>query len=439
MEVLIKAAQLILSLSILVVLHEFGHFLFAKLFKTRVEKFYLFFNPGFSLFRVKKGETEYGMGWLPLGGYVKISGMIDESMDKEQMKQPPKPYEFRSKPAWQRLLIMLGGVLMNFILAMLIYSSVLYVWGDRYLPTQNAEYGIAADSLAESVGFQDGDKIVSVEGKKVENFFKIHAEILLNEAETVVVKRDGRLKEVHIPSSSMREIIKDQTFISPRVPVKVQQVQKETEAAEAGLKPGDKILGINKKEEIFFYDELREKLKENRNKKADLIIEREGQIDTLPISVPESGVLGFALAGVQEFFELNKISYGFFESIPAGISRGVQTFKDYLKQLKLIFSPQTKAYKEVGSFITIGKIFPSQWDWYSFWNLTAFLSIILGILNVLPIPALDGGHVMFLLYEIVSGHKPSEKFLEYAQIVGMIILLTIFVYAIGNDFIRHVF
>jgi regulator of sigma E protease len=237
----------------------------------------------------------------------------------------------------------------------------------------------------------------------------------------------------------MREIIKDQTFISPRVPVKVQQVQKETEAAEAGLKPGDKILGINKKEEIFFYDELREKLKENRNKKADLIIEREGQIDTLPISVPESGVLGFALAGVQEFFELNKISYGFFESIPAGISRGVQTFKDYLKQLKLIFSPQTKAYKEVGSFITIGKIFPSQWDWYSFWNLTAFLSIILGILNVLPIPALDGGHVMFLLYEIVSGHKPSEKFLEYAQIVGMIILLTIFVYAIGNDFIRHVF
>src|SRR6056297_1975532 len=328
---------------------------------------------------------------------------------------------------------------MNFILAMLIYSSVLYVWGDRYLPTQNAEYGIAADSLAESVGFQDGDKIVSVEGKKVENFFKIHAEILLNEAETVVVKRDGRLKEVHIPSSSLRDIIKDQTFMNPRVPVKVQQVQKETEAAEAGLKPGDKILGINKKEEMFFYDELREKLKENRNKKADLIIEREGRIDTLPVNVPESGVLGFALAGVQEFFELNKINYGFFESIPAGISRGVQTFKDYLKQLKLIFSPQTKAYKEVGSFITIGKIFPAQWDWYSFWNLTAFLSIILGILNVLPIPALDGGHVMFLLYEIISGHKPSEKFLEYAQIVGMIILLTIFVYAIGNDFIRHVF
>jgi len=439
MEVLIKVAQLILSLSILVILHEFGHFLFAKLFKTRVEKFYLFFNPGFSLFRIRKGETEYGMGWLPLGGYVKISGMIDESMDKEQMKQPPKPFEFRAKPAWQRLLIMLGGVMMNIILAMMIYSSILYVWGDRYLPTENAKYGIMTDSLAESVGFQDGDKIVAVEGKKVENFHKIHAEILLNEARSVVVKRDGMLKEIQIPSSSLRKIIKDQTFLEPRIPVKVQQVQKNTAAEKAGLMPGDRIVGLNQKQEMFFYDEFKEKLEKHKNQKVDLIIERNNQVDTLPLTVPESGLLGFALAGVQEFFELNRNTYGFFEAIPAGISRGVETFGDYLKQLKLIFSPETKAYKEVGSFITIGKIFPSQWDWYSFWNLTAFLSIILGIINILPIPALDGGHVMFLLYEIISGQKPSEKFLEYAQIVGMIIILSISVYAIGNDFIRHVF
>ncbi|HMA61782.1 MAG TPA: RIP metalloprotease RseP, partial [bacterium] len=310
MEVLIKVAQLILSLSILVILHEFGHFLFAKLFKTRVEKFYLFFNPGFSLFRIRKGETEYGMGWLPLGGYVKISGMIDESMDKEQMKQPPKPFEFRAKPAWQRLLIMLGGVMMNIILAMMIYSSILYVWGDRYLPTENAKYGIMTDSLAESVGFQDGDKIVAVEGKKVENFHKIHAEILLNEARSVVVKRDGMLKEIQIPSSSLRKIIKDQTFLEPRIPVKVQQVQKETAAEKAGLRPGDRIVGLNQKQEMFFYDEFKEKLEKHKNQKVDLIIERNNQVDTLPLTVPESGLLGFALAGVQEFFELNRNTYG---------------------------------------------------------------------------------------------------------------------------------
>ncbi len=440
MEILIKALQLILSLSILVILHEFGHFIFAKLFNTRVEKFYLFFNPGFSLFKVKKGETEYGMGWLPLGGYVKISGMIDESMDKEQMKKPPQPHEFRAKPAWQRLLIMLGGVMVNFILAIIIYAGVLFVWGEKYLPTEEVnKNGFMVDSLAESVGFQDGDKIIAVNGKHIEKYRNIFQEIILDRPATVEVKRGFETKRITIPDSVFPQLLNNPQFFQPRFPPSIGKIKEGAPAAKAGLKAGDRIVAING-EEIHFHDQLQDKLSGLKNKEISLKVIRGDETREFSLTVNEKGHIGFyASANMSEIYNLRTINYGVLTSIPAGIGKGVETFKSYLKQLGLIFTPETGAYKEVGSFITIGKIFPGTWDWYSFWNLTAFLSIILAIINVLPIPALDGGHVMFLSYEIISGHKPSDKFLEYAQIVGMLIILTIFVYAIGNDFVRHIF
>jgi regulator of sigma E protease len=440
MEILVKAAQLILSLSILVILHEFGHFLFAKLFNTRVEKFYLFFNPGFSVFKLKKGETEYGMGWLPLGGYVKISGMIDESMDKEQMKKPPQPYEFRAKPAWQRLLIMLGGVLVNFILAIIIYASVLFVWGEKYIPTAEVnKYGIMADSLAETVGFQDGDEILEVNGKEVVKFRNVFQEMILNRPSTVTVKRAEGVKTISIPDSVFPRLLNDPAFFQPRIYPIVGKVKEGAPADKAGLKQGDRIIAING-EDIRFHDELEDKLSNLKKEKITINVKRDNETKELSLTVNERGHIGFyAGANLSEIYDLRTLNYTFLASIPAGIDKGIETFKSYLKQLGLIFTPETGAYKEVGSFITIGKIFPGSWDWYSFWNLTAFLSIILAIINVLPIPALDGGHVMFLAYEMITGHKPSDKFLEYAQIVGMLILLTIMVYAIGNDFVRHIF
>lgn len=428
-------AQLILSLSILVILHEFGHFIFAKIFKTRVEKFYLFFNPGFSLFRFRKGETEYGMGWLPLGGYVKISGMIDESMDKEQMSKPPQPWEFRSKPAWQRLLIMLGGVTMNFILAILIYASVLFAWGEQYLPNDNVKYGIAADELAEQIGFKDGDRIVSIEGKKVERFSEIPKTILLEKANNVTVQRDGQLQQVHIPDTVFPRLLNDPQFINLRMPAVIGGFSEDSPAKEAGLKPGDRIVEVNG-QEVRFFDQLKGVLEGKNNEEISVTVERDNQKQTVQLTTTQEGHIGFYVGNMNKYFQLEQKRYNFVAAIPAGIGKGVQTFQEYLKQLGLIFTPETEAYKEVGGFITIGKIFPGVWDWYAFWNLTAFLSIILAIINVLPIPALDGGHVMFLFYEILSGQKPSDKFLEYAQIAGMLILLAILVYANGNDIVK---
>lgn len=442
MEVfLIKAAQLVLSLSLLVIIHEFGHFLFARIFKTRVEKFYLFFDPWFSLFKVKKGETEYGVGWLPLGGYVKISGMIDESMDKEAMKLPPQPYEFRSKKSWQRLLIMIGGVVMNFILAFILYIAVLYAWGEQYLPTANMKYGIEVDSVGMKIGLRNGDKILSVDNMPVENFRKIIPTVILDKARTIQVERDGQKVDVEVSDEDLAMLIKSKGVLSFRIPFdyKVAKFAKSSAAKEAGLKVGDQIVGMSG-HSFAFNDEFKNALHDSIGKKIVLNVLRDNQKMDFPMVIPAEGVLGIALdLDLEKIFEFKTIRYSLIESIPAGFSRGISTINDYLKQFKLIFSPKTKAYESLGGFIAIGNIFPGAWNWYDFWNMTAFLSIILGVMNLLPIPALDGGHVMFLLFEMITGRKPGDKFLEYAQIAGMVLLLALVLYANGNDIFKLVF
>ncbi|MDD2304369.1 MAG: RIP metalloprotease RseP [Prolixibacteraceae bacterium] len=433
--VLIKAAQLVLSLSLLVIIHEFGHFMFARLFKTRVEKFYLFFDPWFSLFKVKKGDTEYGVGWLPLGGYVKISGMIDESMDKEAMKLPAQPYEFRAKKTWQRLLIMVGGVVMNFILAFIIYIGILYAWGESYLPTANVKYGIEVDSIGMKVGFQNGDKILSVANMPVEDFRKVVPTIILDKASAVQVERNGEKVDVEISDEDLALMIKNRLDMSFRIPFnyKIAKIAKDSPAKEAGLNVGDQILGMDSLR-YEYNDQFKAALRENIGKKITLNVMRNNQEMALPIVIPPTGALGIALdLNLEKIFELKTIEYSLVESIPAGINRGLSTISDYLKQFKLIFSPKTKAYESLGGFIAIGNIFPGAWSWFSFWSMTAFLSIILGVMNLLPIPALDGGHVMFLLFEMITGRKPGDKFLEYAQIAGMVLLLSLVLFANLND------
>jgi len=437
MEVFVKIAQFLFSLSILVILHEFGHYMFAKLFKTRVEKFYLFFDPWFSLLKFKKGDTEYGIGWVPLGGYVKISGMIDESMDKEQMKKPAEPWEFRSKPSWQRLIIMLGGVTVNFLLAIIIYILVLFVWGDEYMPTENVKYGILVDSVGIEMGLRNGDKILSVDNQEIEKFYHIIPDIVLNERKTIQVNRDGRILNVNIPKEFIPLLIKGKGRVDARIPFSpliVEGFLKESPAKKAGLQTGDEILGLNN-EICDYYDEFKKRLGESIGEEVFLQIKRNDENFNIPVLVNNQGMIGIR-RNFEDFFEFKKIEYGFLESIPAGIAKGVKTMQDYLKQFKLIFSKDTKAYESLGGFITIGSIFPGVWDWNAFWNLTAFLSIILAIMNILPIPALDGGHVMFLLYEVVTGRKPGDKFMEYAQMTGMIILLALLLFANGNDIIR---
>ena len=433
--VLIKAAQLVLSLSLLVIIHEFGHFMFARLFKTRVEKFYLFFDPWFSLFKVKKGDTEYGVGWLPLGGYVKISGMIDESMDKEAMKLPAQPYEFRAKKTWQRLLIMVGGVVMNFILAFVIYIGILYAWGESYLPTANVKYGIEVDSIGMKVGFQNGDKILSVANMPVEDFRKVVPTIILDKASAVQVERNGEKVDVEISDEDLALMIKNRLDMSFRIPFnyKIAKIAKDSPAKEAGLNVGDQILGMDSLK-YEYNDQFKAALRERIGKKITLNVMRNNQEMKFPIVIPQTGALGIALdLNLEKIFELKTIEYSLIESIPAGINRGLSTISDYLKQFKLIFSPKTKAYESLGGFIAIGNIFPGAWSWFSFWSMTAFLSIILGVMNLLPIPALDGGHVMFLLFEMITGRKPGDKFLEYAQIAGMVVLLSLVLFANLND------
>lgn len=439
MTVLIKILQFVLSLSILVIIHELGHFVFAKIFKTRVEKFYLFFDPWFSIFKFKKGETEYGLGWLPLGGYVKISGMIDESMDREQMKQPPQPWEFRSKSSGQRLMIMTAGVLFNIIFAMMIYVGVLYAWGETYLPTANVKYGIVTDSVGYSIGLRNGDKILSVDNQKIENFGQITSDIVLNDRKTIQVDRNGEKINITIPPSYVAQMLKGRGRIDARTPFSPYVISgfgKESPGKEAGLLQGDEVTGLNGKK-FEFYDEFQKYLAENKSKEVTVNVLRDGKdIDVPVVTTPEGfiGILG--TRSYNSYFELKTVRYGFIQSIPAGIDKGFKTIGDYLKQFKLLFSKETKAYESLGGFITIGSIFPGIWDWESFWTLTALLSIILAVMNILPIPALDGGHVMFLLYEVITGRKPSDKFLEYAQIAGMVILFGLLILANGNDIMR---
>ena len=440
MDVLIKILQLLLSLSILVIFHEAGHFIAAKIFKTRVEKFYLFFNPWFSIFKIRYRGTEYGMGWLPLGGYVKISGMIDESMDKEQMKKPPQPHEFRSKPAWQRLIIMLGGVTVNVILAMVIYIIMLFTWGEQYLPTHEAnKYGITVDSLGMELGLREGDKILADDYKFVEDFQKIPVTLILDEANTIQVERNQKILDVEVPPGFLAKLVKHRNpaFISIRFPYIVGEFTENSTAKEAGLKESDKVIALNG-DTMFYFQDYLGKIPKFKNESVVLTVIRKNDTLDLPIMVAENGKIGVYPMPLDHYFHFEEINYNLFQAIPAGIAKGFSGIGSYLKQLRLLFSPEVKAYESVGGFITIGSIFPSVWDWQQFWRLTAFLSIMLAILNVLPIPALDGGHVMFLLYEIIAGRKPNEKFMEYAQIVGMIILFGLLIFANGNDILKWI-
>lgn len=436
MDILVKAGQLLLSLSILVIFHEFGHFAFAKLFKTRVEKFYLFFNPWFSLFKTKWGETEYGIGWLPLGGYVKISGMIDESMDKEQMKQPPQPWEFRTKTTWQRLFIMLGGVLVNFILAFLIYTMILTVWGRQYLPAENLKFGVAVDSLGYELGLRDGDKILSLDGEKVVEFSRIVPDMILDETKTVQVERDGQVIDIKLDPKKTSQIVKLKSKpVDIRIPFIVGGFSADSPARDAGIEENDKIIGINDST-IEFFNQFASLIKKYKGQEVSIKVLRDGEPKEINLRVTDDGMIGVRNGyNIVDEFGIKTLEYSFFEAIPASFPMGYRLITDQLKQLRLI--PQHA--DQLGGFIAIGGIFPATWDWERFWTLTAMLSIMLAVLNLLPIPALDGGHVMFLLYEMITGRKPSEKFLEYAQMVGIVLLLGLLLYVNGNDIFKLIF
>jgi regulator of sigma E protease len=435
MDVVVKIVQLILSLSILVILHEFGHFFFARLFKVRVEKFYLFFDPWFSIFKFKKGDTEYGMGWLPLGGYVKIAGMIDESMDKEQMAQPPKPYEFRSKPAWQRLLIMVGGVVMNFITAIVIFWLILFKWGDSYIPAENARYGLMFHPVAHEIGLQDGDHILAIDGKKIENISEIVEAVLIDDAADLLVLRGDSQLHIPVPMSFKTTILSNEVrqLVYFQLPTIVDSVMPASAASEAGLQKNDVIVAIDTVSTPYL-QHFSPTLANYAGKSTDITVNRGGALIQLPVKIDNSGKLGFYLTGADKILGTEQINYTLAQAFPAGINRGVNTLTSYVKQFKLVFTKE--GAKQLGGFGTIGNLFPGTWNWQSFWYMTAFLSIILAFMNILPIPALDGGHVIFLLYEIVTRRKPSEKFMEHAQVTGMLLLLGLLIFANGNDLIR---
>ena len=439
---LVKALQLILSLSILVLVHEFGHFIFARIFKVRVEKFYLFFDPWFSIFKFKpkNSDTEYGVGWLPLGGYCKISGMIDESMDKEAMAQPPKPYEFRSKPAGQRLMIMVAGVLFNFLLALFIYSMVLFTWGDTFLPLKNVKAGMDYSETFHNVGFQDGDILLKADDTELERFGEDCFRRVLN-AQTVTVLRGGVETVIPIPEDMAQRVMRDKKgFASYRFPMVVRELGKtesgESPAAVAGLQPGDSIVSINGIVTPSFY-EVGEVLAQNKDKDVLVGFYRAGIPQTLTLHTDTAGKMGIYSVSPFDMYQTVTRKYGFFESFPAGVMLGVNTLKGYVSDMKYVFTKEGAS--SLGGFGTIGSLFPAEWDWHSFCMKTSFLSIILAFMNILPIPALDGGHVMFLLYEVIARRKPSDKFLEYAQVTGMFLLFALLIYANGNDIFRFFF
>ena len=444
MDIVIKLSQFLLSLSLLIILHELGHFIPAKLFKTRVEKFYLFFDVKYSLFKKKIGETEYGIGWLPLGGYVKISGMIDESMDKEQMAQEPQPWEFRTKPAWQRLIIMLGGVTVNFILAFIIYIGMAFAYGDTYIANADLKDGVLIENpVMIKAGFQTGDKIISIDGKAVENFDKdMNINIIM--AKEVLVERNGQQQTLKMPTDFIDQLSKTEKglLVDIRRPFAISQIAEDS--PNQNLKPKDLILSLNG-QKIKYFDEAKAVLEVNKGKTIPAVVLRDLKETPLTLKVNNEGKLGVVSGGLDMksleklgYYKISTKEYGFFESIPVGLQKGKDQLVSYGKQLKMIFNPETKAYKQVGGFAAIFNIFPTSWSWEVFWSITALLSIMLGVMNLLPIPALDGGHVMFLLYEIISGKKPSDKFLENAQIVGFVLLISLLLFANGNDIYKAI-
>ena len=444
MEIVIKLSQFLLSLSLLIVLHELGHFIPSKIFKTRVEKFYLFFDVKYSLFKKKIGDTEYGIGWLPLGGYVKISGMIDESMDKEQMALPPQPWEFRSKPAWQRLIIMLGGVTVNFILAFVIYIGMAYAYGEMYIANANIKEGYLIENKAMlAAGFKTGDKIIAVDGEKIERFDNgTNATIVMGKE--VLIERNGAEQLIKIPNDFIDQLSKEEKspLVALRMPFAIGQIP--AESVNQNLKVKDIITALNG-QKTKYSDEVISILENNKGKTITGTILRNKKEETLQLIVSKEGKLGiqrggFDLKSLEElgYYKVSKQEFSFLESFPRGIEKGKDQLVGYGKQLKMIFSPSTGAYKQVGGFAAIFNIFPSSWSWEIFWGITALLSIMLGVMNLLPIPALDGGHVLFLLYEIISGKKPSDKFLENAQMVGFILLITLLLFANGNDIYKAI-
>ena len=443
MEFLIKAAQLLTSLSILVVLHELGHFIPAKLFKTKVEKFYLFFDPWFSLVKKKIGDTEYGIGWLPLGGYVKISGMIDESMDKEQMGRPAEPWEFRAKPAWQRLVIMLGGVTVNLLLGIFIYSMTLFVYGDKYLPNENLVDGVwVVSDMATELGFENGDKFMAADGEKIERFSDVVEKVIVSK--TITVERSGFKTDISMPIDVVDKFLNNENkqLFYPRIPTIISGFPEGSNAEKAGLMKKDILLGINGLL-IQYFDEFKSELSKHRGKNVDLLVNRNNKELIISAPVSNEGTLGFSPTNLSlkqleelELYNLASHKYGFAASFPAGYNKAIKKLSSYIDQFMLILSPSTGAYKGMGGFGAIGSMFPATWNWEVFWNLTAFLSLMLAFMNVLPIPALDGGHVVFLVYEIIMGKPAPEKVMEYAQVVGMIMLLSLLVFANGNDILR---
>lgn len=438
MDILVKIIQFFLCFTILVGIHEFGHFIMARIFRIRVEKFYIFFDIGFSLFKFRRGETEYGMGWLPLGGYCKIAGMIDESMDKGYQSQAVQPWEFRAKPAWQRFLVMIAGVVMNVLLAVAIYIGICYTWGDTYLSNEDVRWGYNFNEAGHSLGFRDGDRIVTVDGEPIDNFLDILNAMIITDADrTVVVDRNGEQVELILPLDrliAMRQSKGYEGLLVPRQPFVIDSVVAPTAAA---LHKGDEIVGMSSRRTGDSYENMefrdyRTYLELHAGDTVTLAVLRGGERLSFDLPVSEEGALGV----IRATYPLRTREYTLWQAIPAGIHKAGEVIASYWEQLKMIVQPKTKMYEELGGFIAIGSIFPSTWDWQDFWMKTAFLSIILAVMNIIPIPGLDGGHAIFTFWEMITRRKVSDKVLEAAQYVGLVIILMLLLYANGNDIYR---
>lgn len=440
MVVLIKILQVVLALSLLILIHEFGHFIFARLFKIRVDKFYLFFDPWFSLFKYKpkNSDTEYGIGWLPLGGYCKISGMVDESMDTKALKQEPQPWEFRSKPAWQRFFVMVAGVLFNVILAIVLYGLILFTWGEEYIRTEDVPYGIQCNDLAREVGFSNGDMILAFDDRSVteDPLHTLQADLVRSRPQVITVLRGADTVRFRFDEKFIPQLLNTPNLFSARIPFEVASIPDTSLNAASGLEAGDRLLAVNGTP-TFAVQDVQEQLKACASQTVLLQVMRQEKTLEIPVSVTADGLIQVYLVNdLTRYVPVTQKQYSFFAAFPAGVKKAYATAANYVKELGLIFSPKTEAYKSVGSFIAIGSIFPDTWNWETFWNITAWLSIMLAVLNILPIPALDGGHMVLVLFEMITGRKPSDKFLEVTQLIGMVLLIGLMVLAFGNDILR---